>query len=136
MKSIFWEVWWDGYLRALQNGSLDAWLLTFLAGAILGLSGFQVAGGRSRWGVLALLNIAFAFLAAIGLATSVAYGVIEGSENILRLSDERRLAMMVTRALPHYLGYFYVSFWFLILLILTRMRRERSARHKKQDAEG
>lgn len=129
MKHVNWSEVLRSHLRALESWDPDAWLLTVLAIAILALTAVELIGGRSpRWPLLIILNIAFAGLAVLSLGSYVAYHTLWDRPDFLQMSHQERLAMMFTYGLAYHMPVFYVSWFFLILLALTSLRRRRVGR--------
>lgn len=119
MRLVFWRVWFERYLRDLgRHGDPYAYWLTVLAVIILVLTFRELVCCRRRYGSLVLLNIVFLASIALTITTEITYW----STHFLGPPPEsyaESLADATLQVFPYALGWFYISYISLLLLLLS-----------------
>jgi len=119
MRLVFWRVWGERYLQQLGwHGDPYAYWLTVLAVVTLVLTFRELVCSRRRYGLLVLLNTVFFASIVLIVATEITYW----STQFLGPPPEsiaEWLAEMFLDVFPYALGWFYISYISLLLLLLS-----------------
>jgi len=130
----FFEEWSRGVLQGLRFGDGFAYWMTSLGASIIVLSGLELLRGRKRFGLLVLLNVLFLASAVTHVGTYIMSWVTYCGHEMTAVSPQERLAEAFIGGMSYLLGWFYIAFMFLLLLVLCQLR-ETFRRKTPQELE-